>query len=509
MITLFPSYISTMAGRVPTSSNQLEHPSSPEKVDQHCAVNQSPTRPHQLSTPERVGHRSDPNHSPTKPRRFPRPLSTAIPSFSQIDSRVSHHIASTTAPRTPPATKNNSFPLTSSPGSAPADVITSPDNATLAKAYGSILQRPDTLPIHTCARCSAIFPPDATIYPDPQVPCGTAPQFLCRPCFAAHGGSKGDCAECGREVLTATKEGGFIESTGSVWHKRCFLCNGCHKSIGHAPLVDLYGKPSCSECFDSCLDRKGTPKKKPLASTNNIGGMRERSRESSPALEELSERLGIRRQASSQQNRSPSRETSNPPSPRRVFSVNREESLQLHSSFGSTLPGSLFRQTKIPEPSGKSSQPLYPRTNEAATPNEPMTPDLSSSSSASDSLSSWAPSTPSNSPRQSLTPKSRDSITPKAKGALMPSKVLTTGENQCGRCFQSLFSISGNGRMVTVPAESAGGFPTSFHASCFRCFVCGDVFEGKEHGHATFVKDSRGVCHPEVCFFQITAYIIF
>jgi uncharacterized protein with PIN domain len=501
--SIFFSYVSTKAQKdsVAALNAQAESPSTPEEANQLSDPGYSPRRPRRLSTPETEGNRSDVNHSPTKARRFPRPLSTAGPCFSRTDNRISQHIASTTAQRTPFATKHNALSLTGSPGSSPADVITSPDNVTLAKAYGSILQRPDTLPIHTCARCSTIFPPDATIYPDPQAPHDTAPGFLCRPCFAAQGGSKGNCADCGREVLTVTKEGGFIENAGRVWHKRCFRCNNCHKSIGNAPIVDLYGRPSCSECFNGCLDRKESLRK-PLEPLNNMGGMRGKSRESSPALEELSERLGIKRQVSSD---TPTRETSTSPSPMRASAASREdESLRFRGSLGGSHSGIPLHQAKTSAPADNSSAPLCPRTGESPTPTESMTPDLFSSS---DSISSWAPSTPSNSPRQPLTSNSRDSITPKAKGLLTPLKIMTTGEAKCGRCFQSLFSISGNGKIVTVPADMAGT-PTSYHTSCFRCFVCGDVFASNDQGHAMFVKDSRGVCHPEVCLFRVTCFFL-
>ncbi|KAF8475431.1 hypothetical protein JB92DRAFT_1889564 [Gautieria morchelliformis] len=300
-------------------------------------------------------------------------------------------------------------------------------------------------------------------------------------------------------------------------------------------MVDLYGNPSCSECFDTCLDRKDTHRK-PLEAANNMGGMRGKSRESSPALEELSERLGIKRQVSPEVNRSPSRETSycpspirpslssrkddslrsfrqvSPevnrsisersvsPSPLRMFSSShQEDSLRLRSSLGGSRSGTPPRQTKISGLSVTTSAPSRSKTSKSVMPTMPTTPDLFSCSSSSDSLSSPAPSTPSNSPRQSLTSNS-DSITPKAKGVL---KVVTTGDAKCGRCFQSLFSISGEGQIVTVPDDSHKGFPASYHASCFRCFVCGDIFDGKDQGRATFLKDSRGVCHPEVCVSHI------
>ncbi|TRM65729.1 hypothetical protein BD626DRAFT_191259 [Schizophyllum amplum] len=71
------------------------------------------------------------------------------------------------------------------------------------------------------------------------------------------------------------------------------------------------GRPCCPDCFDTCLKREGTPKKaresalptSPREKATNIGGLNtdsgpgrmsfSKSRESSPALQELEQRLGI------------------------------------------------------------------------------------------------------------------------------------------------------------------------------------------------------------------------
>ena len=435
-------------------------------------------------------------------RRFPRPLSTACPNVPVADTRLSHHITSITAQCAPSPTKRNPFlSLGDSPGSAPPDVFTSPDNTTLAKAYGSVLQPPETLPIHTCASCSQVFPPDATIYPDPRTPSGTQPNFLCRSCFATHGGSKGDCGGCGREVLTIRREGGFVENAGKVWHKHCFRCEGCYKEIGHAPMVDLFGRPSCTKCFDNCLDRRGSPgSKRQLETANNIGGLMGRSRESSPALEELSERLGIKRQPSLKTNLGPAREPSVSPSPIRMST--RPVDAPLGNIYHS-VSGHLRLRDRTPPRNENKSGPhsklpasLRPMTITPVATLEPTTPNLSSAS--SDSLSSLPPSTPSNSPQQPLTPNSRDSITPKAKRTLTRLSIVANGESKCSRCSLPLFTTSSGGQIATVPAESAMGVPTSYHVSCFRCVVCDDAFDGKAQGHAMFVKGPGGVCHPEV-----------
>ncbi len=128
-----------------------------------------------------------------------------------------------------------------------------------------------------------------------------------------NGGTKGICPTCSRPVLTLKSEGGFVHSAGKYWHKHCFNCNECQKNIGDAPLVDLLGRPSCAECFDSCLRRPSERDQSPITPTKlmrhspvarrNIGGIDTtntattqfglNSREASPALEELEQRLGI------------------------------------------------------------------------------------------------------------------------------------------------------------------------------------------------------------------------
>ncbi|KAF5390215.1 hypothetical protein D9757_002802 [Collybiopsis confluens] len=174
----------------------------------------------------------------------------------------------------------------------------------LSKVYGSVLQSKESLASHSCAYCGTVFPPDGTIYPDPYGELSGPTRFLCRDCFTSNGGAKGQCPGCSRAVLALKSEGPFLEAAGNFWHKKCFVCNACGTNIGDSPMVDLLGKPSCSDCFDDCLRRDRTPKKNRNSAARlgspspNIGGVRThsprpRSREGSPALEELEQRLGI------------------------------------------------------------------------------------------------------------------------------------------------------------------------------------------------------------------------
>ncbi|TFK30573.1 hypothetical protein FA15DRAFT_662562 [Coprinopsis marcescibilis] len=244
--------------------------------------------------------------SPTK--RFPRPLQSSNVNSLPLNNRVSQYIASTTSrPRSP---------LKQSVAVADPDsgILPSLINNTLSKVYGSVLQPKETLASYSCAICSTPFPPDATIYPDPSQHTPSDPRFVCRPCYEENGGSKGPCGACSRQVLTLKSEGGFVQAAGKYWHKRCFNCGGCSKNIGNNPMVDLMGRPCCAGCFDGCLKRD-TPKKPrpsvgasatsspnptPTTPAARVGGLNKnphgsKTRESSPAIEELEQRLGISR----------------------------------------------------------------------------------------------------------------------------------------------------------------------------------------------------------------------
>lgn len=243
------------------------------------------------------------NTPPSSPsKRFTRPTSTAASSSKPLlGTRVTEYIATTTSQTIRPPS-----PLKYSTIAHPeSDILPSmtPYDTTLSKVYGSVLQPKETLTTHSCSMCASPFPPDATIYPDPLNPLGTS-RFLCRSCFTNNGGSKGTCPTCGRPVLILKSEGGFVQAAGKYWHKLCFTCEGCFKNIGASPMVDLLGRPSCVECFDNCLNQSpSTPKRNwnsnvnsPRVDKSNLGGMsghKSKSREGSPAIEELEQRLGI------------------------------------------------------------------------------------------------------------------------------------------------------------------------------------------------------------------------
>lgn len=248
---------------------------------------------------------SNASSSPLKyrPRKY-----SEIDISSPFGNRTSVHIGSSTSRPASPLKHSvslSNIPHESPPSpttiSAAAGVLPSPYAPELSKAYGSVLQPKESLASYCCAICSAEFPPDATIYPDPSAPAIDTDRFLCRQCFVKHGGSKGECPSCNRPVLIVKSEGGFVETSGRVWHKRCFRCDGCHKHIGDTPMVDLLGRPSCADCFESCLKRDSTsskPHKSPgveRIERSHVGRFRSdsTSRQGSPAIDELEQRLGI------------------------------------------------------------------------------------------------------------------------------------------------------------------------------------------------------------------------
>lgn len=282
--------------------NQSNTTETPTDRWSNTYVHRESSSPTRTITTHTTGSTVASTPSPTK--RFPRPGSNYAASKLGLGNRVAVHIASTTSHSSRPPSPHKYLPAPES------DILPSlsPHDTALSKVYGSVLQPKESLATHSCAICSAPFPPDATIYPDSNAI--DSSRFLCKPCFTANGGSKGECPTCARPVLTLKSEGGFVHAAGRYWHKQCFNCEGCFKNIGDFPMLDLLGYPSCVECFDNCLNRDpSTPKKAPTSNYNsprnekatNLGGMRTEStgrqsrekREGSPAIDELEQRLGI------------------------------------------------------------------------------------------------------------------------------------------------------------------------------------------------------------------------
>ncbi|KAF8844047.1 hypothetical protein BDN67DRAFT_923014 [Paxillus ammoniavirescens] len=270
---------------------------------QTCPPNQIGSTP----SSSQIASNNDLEQSAWNPpfNRFPRPNSFHSPRHStSLSSRITSHIQSATRPpsplKRPMEVHERSPPPSPTTLVAQAGIFQAPNAPELSKAYGSVLQPKESLGTYSCTICSTEFQPDATIYPNPSAP-ELSDGFLCRPCFIINGGSKGDCPVCRRPVLILKSEGGFVETSGRVWHKKCFSCQGCHKNIGDTPMVDLLGQPSCADCFDNCLKRNSTPMKSYASPTLDKVDKRTpvtfrsdpRSLDNSPAVDELEQRLGV------------------------------------------------------------------------------------------------------------------------------------------------------------------------------------------------------------------------
>lgn len=403
----------------------------------------------------------------TTTKRFPRPKSVTSVSSSSLSRGVSEHILATTSqsPRPPSPLKiSTTF---SDPAS---DILPSfsAHEPTLSKVYGSVLQPKETLPLHSCAICSAVFPPDSTLYPNPS-DFSDVKAFLCRQCFTVNGGSKGNCPSCSRPVLALKTEGAFVQSGGKYWHKGCFNCMSCFKNIGNTPMVDLLGRPSCADCFDNCLkrDHPVTPKKNRTSANNspNVGvrlssSHRGKSREGSPMIEELEQRLGIvrSRDGTPLSIDSPSKLSISPidrHSPNREIGHDKKE-LQygILSPNTTTLDFTDLSTALFKESSPKQSS---------------RTSDVQSSPSI---------------------------------GSNFPTSTKMT--SLCNKCEHPILNPRQGGQFVTVPGIDKNDSPKVYHGDCFKCSLCEMPINDSKEGQASFVLAATGPYHVYV---GVTIYV--
>lgn len=426
----------------------------------------------------------------TPARRFPRPHNS-----SAITNRMSAHIAATTTERTPSPTKqlSNTAALADTLNSSPSGNPILDDGITLSKVYGSVLQNPESLKSYACANCNDVFTRDATLYPDPDEP----NRMLCRQCFLSTSGIKGECAGCHKPVVRLRQEGQFVENSGKVWHKNCFECNGCAKNIAGNPSVDLYGRPCCPNCFDTSLSRPvqskpNTPRVSD-AKSSNLGGLSASAKDGSPALEELSRRLGVKsREGTPSKIPQPSPTTPQSRTPVATIRSPVEKEMSRRSVDdlsrrlrASTLDESALRRSSAIDSSSmmenSSDQAPYLQTESPIRPSprnlhpqalQLNTPDLASDVS-DDADSAWS-----------------SPPTPKADTVSSEDPDI-----QCEKCNQPLFSIVGGGRVVTVPTET--GHIARFHGSCFVCTFCQKPFAEK-NGTANYVIIDSAFSHLQV-----------
>lgn len=429
---------------------------------------------------------------------------------SSLSRGVSEHILATTSQSARPPSPLKFSTTFSDPAS---DILPSfsAHEPTLSKVYGSVLQPKETLPLHSCAICQAVFPPDSTLYPNPSDP-SDVKSFLCRQCFTVSGGSKGNCPSCSRPVLALKAEGGFVQSGGKYWHKQCFNCMSCFKNIGGTPMVDLFGRPSCADCFDNCLkrDHPATPKKNRTSANNspNLGARLSssygsQSREGSPMLEELEQRLGIVR----------SRE-STPAACDSVHSAHRSpiRSISARGESPSLRPGDNL-DAKSPQLSSRSSRKTYTldspsqrsisatvrSTSDCKIVKEPrngvQSPDTSSLdlSDLSTVLFKEASS--------NLSSKTSNMQDPFTHSDPSPS---TKIKSICNKCEQPILNARQGGQFVTIPGTDENDSPKLYHNDCFKCSVCERPINDSRKGQASFALPSVGPCHIHV---SVTIYI--
>ena len=464
-------------------------------------------------------------------RHFPRPNSASSVFSPFLNNSVSSHItlATTQSPRPPSPLK---FSTTIS--DPESDILPSflPNEPTLSKVYGSVLQPTETLTLHSCAVCSVVFPPDTTIYPNPSA--SDSNSFLCRPCFTVNGGSKGICPSCSRPVLTLKSEGGFVQSTGKYWHKSCFNCTGCFKNIGGSPLVDLLGRPSCADCFDNCLNRVPTTPKKARSSSNNNspipsnpGGLNasygRKSRENSPALEELEQRLGItksreERLAAGGVNLKDSLADSPPIRP----------SSPIRGSPRSISPSPNLKSGPVDEVSPltrriASAQAIDQTTRDkrrsSRLSNIPrlVTPPRTGTQGNSESLSvqdkpassgqarcgepkgspNVRPSMISSSMTSHLAESNNTQGDFSAKGASL-SKLNLPGSPSCAKCKLTILNPREGGQFISIPGIDENATPQTYHPDCFKCAICDKSLNESKRSQVTFVKCDTGPCHAQV-----------
>lgn len=455
---------------------------------------------------------------------FPAPV-TPVRRFSRpaLNNRISAHISATTSTteRSPLTSRQLADTLNSSPSGNPI----LDDGVTLSKVYGSVLQSPESLASYACAECGSIFTRDATLYPDPT----DLSRMLCRPCFMGAGASdgegvgpgvKGECAACKKPVVMLRSEGGFVENSGRLWHSKCFVCDGCFKNIADRASVDLYGRPCCTECFDTSLSRplrssvsgnaNGKLSKSNSPSKEDLDGGRRRSMgkvedDSKATMDELSRKLGIQSKETTP-SKPPVVDLTTPVSKRSSIIEDRIASSNLAdlserlrtTSFGTTSSRtSLDRDDGVTPRSRRTSASRFPKpanyvSSIRASPDHKArrislqqsmsTPDLTSD--VSDGAESSWPSPP--------TPKGDATASNSVPAS--SSTVVEDAEAVCDECHKPLYSIVGGGRIVTAPSES--GFPGRYHSTCFICNSCRKPFSEKD-GVAAFVVTDNGLVHPQ------------
>ncbi|KAI7862333.1 hypothetical protein BDF14DRAFT_1857427 [Spinellus fusiger] len=97
----------------------------------------------------------------------------------------------------------------------------------------SVLDRGAAILSKTCITCHKIL----LAQTENNVP-------YCKDCQPSM--NKGTCAACFRPIFSSDLH---VEHTSRFWHKTCFQCHQCQRSLGDTPMVDLKGRPCCDSCL--------------------------------------------------------------------------------------------------------------------------------------------------------------------------------------------------------------------------------------------------------------------
>jgi cysteine/glycine-rich protein len=74
-----------------------------------------------------------------------------------------------------------------------------------------------------------------------------------RPAGGSSAAVEGGCPRCGKRVYEAEKK----VAVGRNWHKSCFNCVQCHKSLDSTSLNDKDGEIYCKGCYGKAFGPKG------------------------------------------------------------------------------------------------------------------------------------------------------------------------------------------------------------------------------------------------------------
>jgi len=67
------------------------------------------------------------------------------------------------------------------------------------------------------------------------------------------------CGGCGKPIV-----GGAAKALGKIWHKECFVCMQCHKSVVSSSFVEEDGKPLCTSCYEETYAKRCTKCNQPI-----------------------------------------------------------------------------------------------------------------------------------------------------------------------------------------------------------------------------------------------------